>query len=251
MNEKEDIAPQIIHLSEVVSTNNTLRELLEGKTLPEGSVVYADYQTGGRGQLGNTWDSELKKNLTFSVILYPDVIPVNEQFLISQITALSVKETLDHYVEDITVKWPNDVYWRNKKICGMLIENDLTGTYLYQSLIGIGINLNQEEFKRDVLNPVSLKQITGKSYDREEVLNVFLSHFYNYYLLLLQEYYSEIREKYQEALYHGKGIYSYKDETGVFEASIREIEPTGHLILQLPNGDRKRFAFKEVSFLHE
>ena len=195
MNEENE-QPRIIRLEETTSTNNYLRGLVGKESLPEGSIVVTEYQTAGRGQVGNTWESEPGKNLMFSIILYPDFLPANRQFLISQIAALSVKETLDAYVDGITVKWPNDIYWRDKKICGMLIENDLTGHSLYCSVIGIGININQREFLSDALNPVSLVQITGREYDREEILNSFLKRLYDRYLGLLQEKEEEIRSAY-------------------------------------------------------
>ena len=109
---------QLIHLKETHSTNTYLRDYLRKERLPEGSVVWADFQTAGRGQIGHTWESEAGKNLTFSVVLYPTCLPANRQFLISQIASLSVKQTLDAYTEGITVKWPNDVYWHDRKICG-------------------------------------------------------------------------------------------------------------------------------------
>lgn len=244
-------SPRIIRLAEVRSTNASLRALLEKEPegLPEGSVLVADKQTAGRGQVGNVWESEPGKNLTFSVVLYPDCIPANHQFLISQIASLSVKETLDAYVSGIRVKWPNDIYRNEKKICGMLIENDLAGNFLYCSIIGIGINLNQEVFRSDAPNPVSLRQLTGQTYDREQVLNEFLERFYRYYLLLLQEKYAEIRLGYRRALYRGEGYFPYADAGGAFEACIREIETTGHLVLELRDGSRRRYAFKEVSCL--
>lgn len=248
MNSENEI-PQIICHAEVVSTNYSLRELIREGALPEGSVVVADFQTGGRGQIGNVWESEAGKNLTFSVVLYPDCIPAGSQFLISQITALSVKETLDNYVNDVTIKWPNDIYWNDRKICGMLIENDLSGNNIYCSVIGIGINLNQAIFRGDAPNPVSLTQITGGNYDRDEVLNCFLRIFYAYYLQLLQDKQEDIRLAYQSALYRKQGYYLYKDEEGEFEAVIYAIEPTGHLVLQLQDGSRRRYAFKEVTYI--
>ena len=107
----EEIAPRIIHVAETASTNSLIRDLMAMEKLAEGSVAVADFQTAGRGQVGNKWESERGRNLTFSVIVYPEHLPANRQFLISQISALSVKETLDHYVDEVTVKWPNDVYW--------------------------------------------------------------------------------------------------------------------------------------------
>lgn len=249
MNEENE-QPRIIRLEETTSTNNYLRGLVGKESLPEGSIVVTEYQTAGRGQVGNTWESEPGKNLMFSVILYPDFLPANRQFLISQIAALSVKEALDAYVDGITVKWPNDIYWHDQKICGMLIENDLTGHSLYCSVIGIGININQREFLSDALNPVSLVQITGREYDREEILNSFLKRLYDRYLGLLQEKEEEIRCAYMAALYRGNGFHLYRDEQGVFRACIQGIEPTGHLILKTDNGEVRRYAFKEVSVVN-
>lgn len=245
---QEDI-PQIIHAPEVISTNSALRELMDTEGLPEGSVLWTDYQTGGRGQMGNSWESEARKNLTFSLVLYPNVISAREQFLISQITALSVKKTLDSYVDDIRIKWPNDIYWRDKKICGMLIENDLSGSTIYCSIIGIGININQEVFHSKAPNPVSLIQIAGKKHHREEVLDKFLSNFYAYYLLLLQEKTDEIRAAYRASLYRGDDYHLFHDAGGDFEAMIADIEPTGHLLLRLRNDEVRRYAFKEVSYV--
>lgn len=169
MNDKNE-TPKIIRLAETDSTNNYLREQCAKARLPEGSLVIADFQTAGKGQVGNSWESEAGKNLMFSILLYPDSLPANRQFLISQIASLSVKETLEGYTDSVKVKWPNDIYWKDRKICGMLIENDLSGQHLYCSVIGIGLNINQEIFRSDAPNPVSLTQITGKAYDREEVL---------------------------------------------------------------------------------
>lgn len=240
--------PEIIHLTTTDSTNKYLRRRLQDERLQEGSAVYTDFQTAGRGQIGNTWESEKGANLMFSVVIYPDFLPANAQFLISQIAALSVKEMLSRHVpEGITVKWPNDIYWHNKKICGMLIENDLSGREIYCSILGIGINLNQEVFRSDAPNPVSLTQITGRKYNITNELDAFLTLFYDYYLLLMKGGTALIRQRYKAALFHGEGFHEYEDEDGRFSARIHDIEPTGHLLLQLSGGEIRRYAFKEVS----
>ncbi len=239
----------IIRLDETDSTNRYLRQLLAGRALPEGSVVIADYQTAGKGQVGNSWEAEWGANLLFSLLLRPDFLPANRQFIISQITSLSVKETLETYTDSIHVKWPNDIYWKDRKICGMLIENDLAGAYVHTSVIGIGLNVNQLCFRSDAPNPVSLAQVTGQQHDREEVLQRFLRLFFAYYIRLLQEDEAAIRQAYRAALYHGDGYYRYADKAGTFEASIEEVEPTGHILLRLRNGETRRYAFKEVATL--
>jgi BirA family biotin operon repressor/biotin-[acetyl-CoA-carboxylase] ligase len=242
-------APRIIRLRETGSTNQYLREYIQRERLAEGSVVVAEAQTAGRGQLGACWESAPGENLTFSLVLYPGGIPVNRQFTLSQIAALAVKETLDAYTDGVSVKWPNDVYRHDKKICGMLIENSLLGRQMDYSIIGIGLNLNQTLFVSDAPNPVSLRQITGKKYDKEEVLNRFLRIFYHHYLLLLQEKEEEIGAAYRRALYRGGGgFFAYRDAGGRFEACIHDVEPAGHLLLQLRSGEIRRYAFKEVCF---
>lgn len=238
----------ITFIEETDSTNKALRERMATGQVDEGSVVVAGFQTAGRGQVGNVWESEAGKNLTFSVVLYPETVPANRQFVLSQLAALSVKEVLDAYTDHITVKWPNDIYWKDKKICGMLIENDLCGKNIYATIIGIGINLNQLEFRSDAPNPVSLAQITGSVYDADDVLDRFLSILYKWYLRLLKGEEDVIRNKYREALYRRDGYYPFSDDDGGFAARIYDIEPTGHLVLQLQDNTLRRYAFKEVRY---
>lgn len=245
---EQTVLPRIIHLQEAGSTNSVLHAWLEKEPLPEGSVVVADDQTAGRGQMGNHWESEPGKNLTFSVVVYPTSIHPKDQFLLSQIAALSVKETFEMYVKPIRVKWPNDIYWHDRKICGMLIENDLSGCTIANCIVGIGMNLNQAVFLSDAPNPVSLHQITGELYDREEVLHRFLQRFYAAYFRLLNGEREAIQADYFAALYRKEGFYPYEDASGCFEARIHEIEPSGHLRLQLRDGSIRRYAFKEVKF---
>lgn len=236
----------IIYVTETTSTNSYLRNYMLQHTLEEGSIVVAHVQTAGRGQAGNCWEAEPGKNLTFSVVLYPEVIPANMQFLISQITALSLKELLDQYTTNITVKWPNDVYWNEHKICGMLIENDLMGREISCSIIGIGLNINQILFQSDAPNPISLGQITRETYNLETLLNQFRSIFFRRYLNLLKGEFESIRSAYRQVLYRGEGYHYYQDETNTFEAEIAGIESTGHLLLRLRSGKLIRYAFKEV-----
>ena len=139
----------LIHISETNSTNSYLQTLCaKQQGVAAFTTVVADFQTSGRGQRGNSWESEPKKNLLFSFVLFPDFLEARRQFLISQIVSLAIKEELDSYADDFSIKWPNDIYWKDKKICGMLIENDLMGRNISQSISGIGINVNQEAFHR-------------------------------------------------------------------------------------------------------
>lgn len=197
----------LIHIPETDSTNNYLSKLSDKETVPEFTVVQSDFQTAGKGQRGNSWETEKGKNLLFSVILYPTFLEARRQFILSQIVSLSIKEELDRWTEDISIKWPNDIYWKDKKICGILIENDLTGTHIARSILGIGININQKTFISDAPNPISLKQITGQEYDATSILKAVMQRIRNYYSLLKQGDITPIIQRYQNALFHKNGIY--------------------------------------------
>lgn len=239
----------VIHLEEIDSTLHYLRELCSRQCVPELTTVVADFQTSGRGQRGNSWESEKEKNLLFSFVLYPTFLEARNQFLLSQIASLSVKETLDTYAEDISIKWPNDIYWKEKKICGMLIENNLTGLHITQSIAGIGININQEVFRSLAPNPVSIKQITGREYNPMEILAGVMQRTKEYYLSLQQGETEGIVQRYHKALFRNEGIHPFRDSQGEFIARIVGVEPDGHLILQ-DDGDKiRRYVFKEVQYV--
>ena len=247
---KDKKEPSLIRLKEVNSTNAYIHSLNGEKKLEEGSVVWADFQTAGRGQIGNVWESERGKNLTFSILFYPSFLLANRQFVISQVAALSVKETLDEFTEGITIKWPNDIYWHDKKICGMLIENDLAGQYIYSSVIGIGINVNQTHFMGSAPNPISLCQIIGQEVEIEDLMHRFLSHVYSNYLKLMKgDNVQKLADKYLDSLYRKEGFFPYEDKKGQFDAEFAGIEPTGHLLLRLKDGTLRRYEFKEVKFI--
>ncbi|MDR1162195.1 MAG: biotin--[acetyl-CoA-carboxylase] ligase [Tannerellaceae bacterium] len=246
--DRNEAYPQVIYVEETGSTNNYLRAYLEEKPLPEGSVIVAGYQTGGRGQAGNSWESAPGMNLLFSVVVYPELLLAKRQFVISQIASLAVKETLDAYTDLISIKWPNDIYRQDNKICGILIENKVTGATIHRSIIGIGINLNQTLFESNAPNPVSLTQITGQVYDTQEVLSRFLRIFYAQYLRLLQEEFAGIKAAYMQALYRKEGYHPFSGPEGSFSARIYDIEATGHLLLQTESGAIRRYAFKEVAW---
>lgn len=240
--------PEPIFLSETNSTNSYLDELCNTTSVAELTSVYTDFQTAGRGQRGNSWESEAGANLLFSFVVYPDFLEARKQFLLSQITALALQEVLSQYTDEIRIKWPNDIYWKDKKICGTLIENDLTGIHISRSISGTGVNLNQESFLSDAPNPVSLFQITGRRYDRKEILDEFMERAAYYYSLLKNGNAELISSRYQAVLYRKEGLYAYKDKDGSFRARICGIEPSGALILEDESGKRREYMFKEVSF---
>ena len=230
---------EIIHIAETDSTNRWLRE--RGG---EGDmVVVADYQTAGKGQGNNSWESERGKNLLFSVLYHPQRIPANRQFHISMAVSLAIADALGEHIGDVSIKWPNDIYWRNAKICGILIENRLLGQTIRDSIIGVGVNVNQRQFHSNAPNPVSLWQIHGHETDRELLLQSILDKF----TLYINK--KEIKTQYLHLLYRRKGFHPYADKEGSFMAEIVDVEDDGHLLLCDDNGQQRRYAFKEVSFV--
>lgn len=249
-----------IHIEKVDSTNRWLHDYVPAED-EEMTVVTTDYQASGRGQADNHWESEAHKNLLCSVLFHPDHIPASRQFLLSMAVALAVSKTLEHYTDGINIKWPNDIYWNDRKICGILIENRLSGQRIKDTIAGIGININQRTFHSDAPNPVSLMQITGKETPREEVTELLTTH--------LQQLLGELREEagnpssngqerkaldalrtsYHQRLYRREGFHAYRDRQGTFEARIDQVEDNGTLCLQDRNGTLRQYAFKEVEFI--
>lgn len=239
----------IQRLKETDSTNKYLCEQLSREYLPDFSVITTDFQSLGRGQRGNSWESEQGQNLLFSVLLRPEFVPARSQFLISQITSLAIKEGLDRFAPEFSIKWPNDIYWNEQKICGMLIENDLAGAMLSQSILGIGVNINQNLFISNAPNPVSLKMITGNNQDREEILTDILRILATYYDLLRRGETELINRRYHHSLFRKEGYYPFADKNGIFSARIVGVEPDGELILCTETNEKKGYLFKEVQFV--
>lgn len=240
----------VIHLQETASTNTFLRDLQQKERQPEGRVIVADAQLAGRGQKGNSWETERGKNLTFSMLLYPSHLMASHSFVLSQAVSLAVVEIFEAVGSDFFIKWPNDIYWKEKKIGGMLIENDLHGKYLDSSIVGIGLNINQQRFVSNAPNPVSLVQITGREFSLPEWLDRVCERIvFRYEQTKTIEGRKEIEQCYIDRLFRKKGYFPFKDEAGVFKACIKAILPSGHLVLLRTDGAERMYAFKEVEFL--
>lgn len=247
-----------INLPTVDSTNSFVREMLEeestggvvsASSLPGFTLVVADDQTKGRGQQGNSWETERGKNLTFSLLCHPHFVVASQQFLLSQCMAVSIREALARYVQEVTVKWPNDIYVGDRKISGTLIECDLQGKSISNCIIGVGININQTVFRSDAPNPTSLQLLTGEPYDREEILSAIIENFQAFYTMLQEGREEEVRQRYMQHLYRRTGMHRYSDVRGTFIAEIADVEPTGHLCLRFEDGNKVRYEFKEVRFM--
>ena len=239
-----------IDLPETESTNQFARGLL-----PESGaiLVSTDHQTAGRGQRGNSWEAEGGKNLLFSLIINPEGIPATEQFVICELISVAICEVLERYTPAIRIKWPNDIYHRDRKLCGILIEHDLEGAHLSRTIIGVGLNANQKNFVSDAPNPVSLYQILGHEVERKPLLEKIVEHFMELY----HQYTSPIptlhrtalHERYTNLLYRRGKEAMYRDANGPFIATLYDVEHDGHLILVDQLGKRHHYLFKEVSYI--
>lgn len=235
------------------STNTYLRELKGGDSEYDYEVAVADFQTAGRGQKGNTWESEQGKNLLFSILAHPDNIKVQEQFYISEAIALAVSDSVinamgPEFADGVSVKWSNDIYWKDYKMAGILIENTLQGDRILDTVVGVGLDVNQEVFLSDAPNPVSLKNIAGRDFDRDALLSDIVDRFIGY-----MEAGTDLRHKtdelYRSRLYRREGFHEFRDENGVFEACIEGIRPDGCLMLQTIGGEHRVYEFKQVQFI--
>lgn len=240
-------------IDSVTSTNSfLLEELTNGQRPPEGELLFARFQSGGRGQRGNSWESNPNENILCSFVIYPDQINPADQFMITLAVSLGITDVLKEYVTDhhLMIKWPNDLYVGNKKLGGVLIENALMGSGIDYSVIGFGINVNQELFLSNAPNPISISQITGKKYDplaialeiREAIMKRFRS---------LPEEHMALKQEYYHRLYRYKKRADYQYEGRKIIATITGIDEYGRLRLLTSDGEELVAAFKEIEFLHK
>ena len=256
---------KIIRLQETDSTNSYLRQYTGDEA--EGMVVaVTEFQTSGRGQGTNKWESERGSNLLFSILFRPKGVTAANQFILSMAFSNALLRALRQYVrglmkeeawtleeqEDVlnafSVKWPNDIYFRDRKLCGILIENNLQGSSIGRCIIGTGVNVNQQVFRSDAPNPVSLCQIVHVMGDRQLLLQLVLSSFHAE-MKLVASHSEQIVSTYLSQLYRRRGFYPYRDSEGVFRAELVTVEPTGLLHLRDSEGRIRKYAFKEVTFV--
>lgn len=243
--------PHYIKVTQTASTNTYLSRL--AATLPGGTVIYTPCQTAGRGQKGNSWESEDGKNLTFSMLLKRPPVKARDQFCLSEAAAIAVVEALTAEAGDgFAVKWPNDVYWQDKKVCGMLLENSLDGSGIAHCVVGIGINVNQERFVSDAPNPVSLVNITGHEHDLMALLKSVCSRIEQLVDSLADDNArANLHQRYLNALYRNDGqLHPYEDADGNrFMASVAGIAPDGTLTLRHEDGTSRDYLFKQVKHI--
>jgi BirA family biotin operon repressor/biotin-[acetyl-CoA-carboxylase] ligase len=238
----------IIKIKETDSTNHWLKAQNEKQPLSEGTVVIAEFQTAGKGQRGNRWESEPGKNITCSILLYPEFLPAKQCFLLSEAVALGLKDVVEQYLRPVEIKWPNDLYHQNKKIAGILIENEWIGPMVGQSVIGIGLNVNQEQFPDILPNAVSMKQILGKEIQIDMLLEKMTHAILFRYQALKAGNTRSIVSAYHDALYRKSGFHLFSDNNGLFSARIERVTDDGSIHLITDTEEKRSYAFKEVNY---
>ena len=225
-----------MYIARTNSTNTLLKQLAAEGNPPE--FIYAGYQTAGRGQTGNSWESEEGKNLLCSILLPPNK---NLYFLNIAVGVAMIRVIGDNF----TIKWPNDIYYGDKKAAGILVENAIIGNEIRYSIAGIGLNVNQTTFVSDAPNPISLKQIRGQEYNIEGLMNQLLEAVHS----VLNEPEQEVWSYYKSHLYRLEGYWPYEDKKGRFEATIQDVLPTGEIVLSDTNGQIRQYEFKQIKYI--
>ena len=242
---------RIIKLNAIDSTNSYLRKLCANDLVSDYTAVMAKKQTQGRGQMGTIWSSQTAKNLTFSV--YKDISRYNIEypFYISIVVSLAVLKSLQFFsVTKLSVKWPNDILSENKKLCGILIENTLKQSTFSESFIGIGLNVNQTDFK-NLPQASSLKLITGAVFDLDEVAQLIIKNLIHYFEILENKDFDVLKNEYESFLFRKNKPSTFKDAEGnVFSGFIKNVSETGSLRVLVEDNIVKEFEFKTITLLY-
>jgi len=237
---------KLIYVPECHSTNSLLNDLNDSSRLPEGTVLITDRQTAGRGQRGNTWDTAPGKNLTFSVLLCPSFLNVQDQFRLNMAVSLAIIGSLRFFVPEIKLKWPNDIFVDERKIGGILIENQIQGTFLSNSIVGIGLNINQEEFS--LATATSIYRISGQLTDLNMMFQRLIESLEGEYLDLRTGRAAQLKSRYLKSLYKFNEAHRFESSGENFTGSIFDVDDSGRLCVETIGGSRV-FSFKEVKFL--
>jgi BirA family biotin operon repressor/biotin-[acetyl-CoA-carboxylase] ligase len=246
------VGQNLVSLKEVDSTNTFLKNILSNsKPVPDGTVIMAETQHAGRGQRENTWHAEPGKNLTFSLLLKPGFLSAQQQFDLTRAVSLGVYDALYPLLRDsLKIKWPNDIYYGDKKLGGMLIENILHGSQIKSAIIGIGLNVNQENFPDNAVNATSIKNILQRDYELKNILAEICNNIEAYYLHLKAGRIEYIRNTYLNRLYWLNEPRQFKSNGQVFEGVIKNVKDNGLLVVD-QNGSEQAYNLKEIEFLNK
>ncbi len=240
------LGKNLLFVPECHSTNSLALELCQQSCPVEGTVVITSKQTSGRGQRGNSWESEPGKNLTFSLILKPTFLAIKNQFLLSIVTSLAIRDYLTQLLETaVQIKWPNDILVNEFKICGILIENQLEGDRFSSVIVGIGLNINQTQFSSP--SATSLAILSDSSFDLQDQLTAVLSAIESRYLQLRHNYVDQLRDEYLANLYRLHKHASFLAGGQRFNGEISGVDEYGRLRV-LVQGHEKTFDTKQIAF---
>ncbi|MBG7629994.1 MAG: biotin--[acetyl-CoA-carboxylase] ligase [Bacteroidetes bacterium] len=240
----------IIKLNAIDSTNSYLKNMVEINNLENYTVVTAERQNAGRGQLGTVWESEYGKNLTFSMLVRIEGFKIEDQFYLSMAISLGVLNALKPNVNNLLyVKWPNDILAEKDKLCGILIENVLSGSNIKHSIIGVGLNVNQDQFSDNLENVTSLKQLAGINFDKDNLLLKIISSIQFYIGFVEKKNFDSLKKLYLESLYKFQTPMMFEDGKGVvFLGKIIDVSEEGRLVVELENETTRKFSLKEIKF---
>jgi BirA family biotin operon repressor/biotin-[acetyl-CoA-carboxylase] ligase len=232
------------------STNISLARMLKRADLEEGYLVYTDEQTGGVGQRNTFWESQPRKNLLFSFVIRPKKLELQKQFYLSIIVSLALVDLLKKHLpsSEVKIKWPNDIFIDDRKIAGVLIENAIQGSRFEWVIIGVGLNVNQEHFNIENNNPVSLKMILNKGFNRKHLLAEFEVFFAKRYAQLNNEDFEDLLSEYLNLMYRRDQWCTYYSKGIQFQGTILGIDQYGFLRMETSSGE-KTFDVKEVEYL--
>lgn len=243
------LSNEVRQYQEIDSTNGEMNRLLMTEDLAEGCIIRTQYQHAGKGHAGNSWQSERGENLLFSMLLKPDFLSPEHAFHLSRIASLSLHEIIDNQCDEVQIKWPNDMLVGDKKMAGILIENMIISHTISHSIIGIGVNVNQTTFDPSIPAPTSLRIEKGCHIDMNSLLKEFRSSMERWYNTLITGNERLVMESYNQRLYRLGVTAYYRSAAGKFTAVIRDVLPSGELVLESGKGDILTFGFKEVEYL--
>ena len=242
---------RIIKLNAINSTNTFLKELSSDEAVVDYTIVQTDYQTNGRGQMGTLWSANAGENLMCSVFKDVSFLKFNQHFYISITVSLAIIKTLQaHKIPKLSIKWPNDILSENKKICGVLIENSIKQNRFKDSIIGIGININQTNFET-LPQASSLQLITGIVFNVDEILFDFIENLKHYFAILEKGSLETLKTTYENYLFRKKKPSTFKDIEGVmFSGIIQSVSQNGNLQVLLEDNILKEYDLKEIKLLY-
>jgi BirA family biotin operon repressor/biotin-[acetyl-CoA-carboxylase] ligase len=240
----------VIYLDQVSSTNTYALDLISKINPPEGTCIYTDYQSAGRGQIGRFWHSSAAKNLLTSYIFYPNTLIAPDQFFLNMISGLAVRDVVALFCKHVKIKWPNDIYVSDKKIAGILVQNILRGNHIKATVIGIGLNVNEVSFPSEIPNPTSLILECGIQSQLTDIRQLLSSKLEYYYLKLKANQLGWLTDQYVDCMYKRLEYSSFINPEGsVFNGEILGVDTQGKLIIRDENNDTKAYGFREIGYL--